>query len=258
MNIPNLTRLAAAAGLILCALPGGAWSADLAAPASDRWTGFYVGAHAGYLQATGDPDICVSVTGLGRDCTGLPADYGLGDGADGVTAGGYLGYNHRIDRFVLGVEGDFDWLSAEDGGTAGPRDVDNPFGPQSLSLNWDASVRLRMGAVVNDQALLYVTGGPGWIGMELDNGFCGSIRSEENISCGDSATAFGWQLGAGAEYFVTEHLSVKAEYLHGWYGETDLNIFSFSEGGSTMKYDARQKLQTNVVRAGFAWHFGGL
>lgn len=241
---------------MLGAWTGAAWAADIAATEPDRWTGFYIGAQAGYLQASGDPDICVSVTGLGRDCTGLPADFGLGDGADGVTAGLYLGYNHRIDRIVLGVEGDFDWLSAEDGGTSGSGDVDSPFGPQSLSLNWDASIRLRMGAVVSERALLYVTGGPSWIGMELDNGFCSVIRGEENISCGDKATAFGWQLGAGAEYFVTDRLSMKAEYLHGWYGETDLNVFTLREGGVELSYEARQNIQTNVVRAGFAWHFG--
>lgn len=258
MDVPGLLRHAAHAAAALLASSGAAWSADLPAPAPARWSGVYVGAHAGYLQGSGDPEICVSVTGLGRDCTGLPQDFGLGDGADGVTAGAYLGYNHRIDRFVLGVEGDFDWLSAESNGTSGPGDVDNPFGPQALSLHWDASLRLRMGAVVGDEALLYVTGGPSWIAMELDNGFCSQIRGEENISCGGSSTAFGWQLGAGAEYFVTDHLSIKAEYLHGWYGETDLNVFTFREGGSEMTYDARQKLQTNILRAGFAWHFGGL
>lgn len=256
MRARTLSRLAAGTCIVLQAWVGCAWAADPAGPAVDRWTGFYIGAHAGYLQSSGDPDICVSVTGLGRDCTGLPSDFGLGDGADGITAGGYLGYNHRIDRFVLGIEGDVDWLTAEDDGTTGPDDVDNPFGPQALSLNWDASVRLRMGAIVGEDTLLYVTGGPSWIAMELDNNFCSLIRGEENISCGDSATAFGWQLGGGAEYFVTDRLSVKAEYLHGWYGETDLNVFTFREGGSRMTYEARQSLQTNVVRAGFAWHFG--
>jgi opacity protein-like surface antigen len=31
------------------------------------------------------------------------------------------------------------------------------------------------------------------------------------VSCGDESTEFGWQLGAGAEYMITEHLSMKAE-----------------------------------------------
>lgn len=254
----NRSSLLLGAGLGLLLAAGPARAADVAVADAGRWTGFYLGAQAGYLQGSGDPGICVSVTGLARDCTGLPADFGLGDGADGVTAGGYLGFNYRIDRLVLGIEGDIAWASAQDSGAGAPADVDNPFGPQSLSLGWDASVRLRLGAIVGERALLYVTGGPGWTGMELDNGFCRTIRGEENISCGGSATAFGWQLGGGAEYFITDRLSMKAEYLHGWYGETDLNIFTIGEAGSAMKYDARQSLQTNVVRAGFAWHFGGL
>jgi outer membrane immunogenic protein len=257
MNPARLSARAAALALALLSATPAGWAADAAAPGSDLWTGVYFGAQAGYLQGDGEPDICVSVTGLGRDCSGLPSDFGLGGNAEGVTVGGYVGYNHRIDQVVLGIEGDFNWDSASNNGVGDPVDVDNPFGPQSTSLNWDASVRARLGMVFGERAMVYVTGGPSWIEAELDNGYCATIRGETNISCGETSTAFGWQLGAGAEYFITDHLSMKAEYLHGWYGNVDLNVFTIADADGELKYEARQDLQTNVVRAGVAWHFGG-
>ena len=57
---------------------------------------------------------------------------------------------------------------------------------------------------------------------------------------------------------MTEHLSIKAEYLHGWYGDADLDLAKLSEGGQYIKYQLKQDLQTNVVRVGVAYHFGAL
>jgi outer membrane immunogenic protein len=241
-----------AAGLLLSVTVGtmSAHAADIA-PAPDLWTGFYLGAQAGYLWGTGsNTDVCFSVTGEGRQCLGNQQGFNLGDiNTDGVTAGGYLGYNYRFDSIVMGLEGDFNWDNAQ-GDIKGQAD---------MSLNWDASIRARLGFVVDERALLYVTGGPSWIETELDINSCSNIMIPAgNASCGDSNTEFGWQLGAGAEYFVTDNLSVKAEYLHGWYGNADLDVVSGSEGSTKFNEYLKQDLQTNVVRAGVAYHFGGI
>ena len=121
-----------------------------------------------------------------------------------------------------------------------------------MSLNWDASIRARLGVIVDERALLYVTGGPSWINAKLDPNICGAVPS--GVSCGDESTEFGWQLGAGAEYMITEHLSMKAEYVHGWYGDADLDVVS----NNGNKFYVKQDLQTNLVRAGIAYHFGSL
>lgn len=112
-----------------------------------------------------------------------------------------------------------------------------------------------------ERALIYVTGGPSWLSMDIGSDLCGYFRSEyagSSVDCGDSGTEFGWQLGAGAEFLLTDHLSLKAEYLHGWYGDQDLNLVTVTEGGDDLEYRFKQTLQTNVVRAGMAYHFGGL
>ena len=262
----NLRRCSAVAAGIFLAATGAVGAAEAAdiAPASDLWTGFYVGAQAGYLQGTGsNADLCVSanVEGPTEGCLGSgeigpTGGFDIGDNnMDGVTAGGYIGYNYRIDSIVLGLEGDFNWDNANGNNSVlGELSYDT-------SLNWDASVRARLGYVVDERALLYVTGGPSWVDAEVSSNLCGIIRSESpggNFNCGDSSTEFGWQLGAGAEYAITEHLSMKAEYLHGWYGDADLDIVKMSDGKMNGKYYLKQDLQTNVVRVGVAYHFGGL
>ena len=256
----RLLRLAAGPACLavtLHAAAGSALSADLPTTVADPWKGFYIGAQAGYLGGSGEPEICATVAGTDRDCSGRASDYGLGDNnPSGVTAGGYLGFNYRINAMVLGVEGDLNWDDASDDGVKGSPDFESVFGPQKVSLNWDASVRARIGMVVGDRAMLYATGGPSWINVELKNDYCNLIEGEPGIRCGDESTELGLQLGAGAEFLVTDNLSVKAEYLHGWYGDTNLNVFTFNDGVDDVTFSSNQNLQTNVFRAGVAWHFG--
>jgi len=251
MNFRRCSILAA--GLLLSVSAGaiGAQAADVEVAATDPWTGFYLGAQAGYMQGSdSNTDLCLKATGFGHECVGRDINFGSAS-PDGVTVGGYLGYNHRIHNFVLGIEGDVNWDNASG---------NNDFGQgvsYGLDLNWDAAIRARLGYVIDERALLYVTGGPSWLNVELDaDAFCNEVASIK-VNCGDSTTKFGWQLGAGAEYALTESLSVKAEYLHGWYGDADLDMVKETVGGITETLYLKQNLQTNVVRAGIAYHFGG-
>jgi outer membrane immunogenic protein len=241
-----------AAGLLLSASTG-AMAADVEVT-PDLWSGFYLGAQAGYMQGTGsDSDLCFSDTGVGSGCFSDADDgFDISDNnMDGVTVGGYVGYNYRIDQVVLGLEGDANWDNANGSSSVlGSLNYDT-------GINWDFSVRARLGLVVDERALLYVTGGPSWVNTDVDTNLGIGVADVANFKSGDESTEFGWVLGAGAEYAITEHLSMKAEYLHGWYGDADLDLFEFSDGVDNTKYVLKQNLQTNVVRVGLAYHFGG-
>jgi outer membrane immunogenic protein len=241
-----------AAGLLFSASTG-AMAADVEVT-PDLWSGFYLGAQAGYMQGTGsDSDLCFSDTGVGSGCFSDADDgFDISDNnMDGVTVGGYVGYNYRIDQVVLGLEGDANWDNANGSSSVlGSLNYDT-------GINWDFSVRARLGLVVDERALLYVTGGPSWVNTDVDTNLGIGVADVANFKSGDESTEFGWVLGAGAEYAITEHLSMKAEYLHGWYGDADLDLFEFSDGVDNTKYVLKQNLQTNVVRVGLAYHFGG-
>ena len=150
----------------------------------------------------------------------------------------------------MGLEGDFNWDNAE-----GSNSILGGLN-YNTSLNWDAAIRARLGVILNERALLYVTGGPSWLSTALDTNLGITPASLVNYNTGDSSTEFGWVVGAGTEYFVSDQLSIKAEYLHGWYNDADLNFATASDGVSTYKTYLKQDLQTNVVRAGIAYHFG--
>lgn len=251
------------AGLLLvAAATGNARAADMADPAGDAWTGFYLGVQAGYVEATGsNAALCLQGTGIPAQCSsdaigqsnlaGIP----VGDNTmAGGALGGYLGVNYRIDRIVLGLEGDANWLAAR-----GSHGIDGGLDYDS-TLKWDASIRARMGWLLDERALLYVTGGPSWIGADIRSDICNDFRADSPgaaLDCSDSQTLSGWQLGAGAELMVTEHLSARAEYLHGWYGNADMTLFDGSADTLNARYTLKQDLQTNLFRAGLSYHFGG-
>ena len=246
-----------AAGLLISASSGfmTAQAADVEVATTDLWSGFYLGAQAGYMQGTGsDADLCLSVSDFGSACfSNLDDGFNISDNnMDGVTVGGYVGYNYRIDSVVLGLEGDGNWNNAN-----GSNSVFGGLNYDS-NINWDFALRARLGLVVDERALLYVTGGPSWMNTDIDTNVGVTPAAVANVSTGDESTEFGWVLGAGAEYAITEHLSMKAEYLHGWYGDADLDLAKESSDLETAKFVLKQNLQTNVVRVGVAYHFGGL
>jgi outer membrane immunogenic protein len=70
-----------------------------------------------------------------------------------------------------------------------------------------------------------------------------------------SRTHAGWTAGAGAEYAVTDNISLKAEYLF-----VQLDGVSGSEVGFAPPVVGSFKtgtLGTHIVRAGLNWRFGG-
>lgn len=79
------------------------------APPSFDWTGFYVGVQGG-LQFQSDDD------------GDAPPSVREPDEAEGPAFGGLIGYDHQFGSFVLGVEGDAQWLGgAGDTASAPPR-----------------------------------------------------------------------------------------------------------------------------------------
>lgn len=181
------------------------------------WSGFYVGAHAGWASGSvlADPI----------------------DAPDETTATGWLlgvqaGANAQFDTFVLGVEGDVAWsnITNEDEISA----VGGPYG--LTDVNWLASLRGRAG-VAFDQVLLYATAG-----------FAGAGVTFNDLDAGDPATDgthFGWTAGVGVEVAVTEDVSVKAEYLY-----YDLGAVTYDDG---VPDDVSFNLHT--IKAGVNFHF---
>jgi outer membrane immunogenic protein len=155
-----------------------------------NWTGFYAGLNVG---------VGIANTNMAVVAPGIP-----GSGT-GLVAGGQIGYNHQINNFVIGVEGDLGYFGVNRGGNA-------LLGGQVFwKTSFDASIRARAGVAV-DRTLLYVTGGVAFADIKLTQNFVGGGGAT------GSQTRVGWTLGAGIEHAVTQNWTVRAEYLYANYG----------------------------------------
>jgi outer membrane immunogenic protein len=180
------------------------------------WTGFYIGANAGYGWAS------------------ISDSIGSADGFDGFLGGAQIGYNWQGpgSPWVFGIEADFQGSAQGQDATAGIFTV-------SLDLPWFATLRGRLGYAAWDRGLVYVTGGAALTQVKASISALGTTVSSDD-------TQFGWTLGAGVEQMFYDRWSAKLEYLYVDSGDSTVTLF-----GTTM--DARVK--NNILRVGVNYHF---
>lgn len=222
------------------ALATAAQAADMTAPATYDWTGFYLGANAGIAWNNSSLDQDVYLDGdRARD---------LRNSIDGdqtaFTAGGLLGYNYQIDQIVLGVEADINYLGFSDSNKNDVLLVDGAYSRTSFEADWFGTIRARLGFAI-DNVLIYGTGGAAYGHMEAD----GKLVIGDDVWKGSTqATNWGWTIGAGAEYGI-DNWSLGLEYLYVDLGdaEWDSNVianndfrgnadYAFSTVRATVKY----------------------
>lgn len=206
------------------------------------WSGFYIGGNGGATWAHSSSTASIAGGLLG----GLSAS-GSSTGSAAL-GGGQIGANFQYDRFVVGLEGDFDWsgLGNNQTNSCGA----GCSGTVKSSLNWLANGRVRAGFVVFDRGLLYGTGG---VAVE-------PLSQNANITIGGvttnlfnlNTTGVGWTIGAGAEAAVFGNLSAKVEYLY-----VDVENFNASSPigivGGTITQNGR--VTQSIVRGGFNYRF---
>ncbi len=151
------------------------------------WTGFYVGANAGY----GFGNVNAGTFALARTVS-------IGD-IDGFVGGGQIGYNYQIGQIVLGVEADIQGADLK---------ASNGFGDR-IKTEYFGTVRGRVG-VAFDRFMPYITGG--WAYGNVKTSIAG-------IGSSDTSHTGGYAVGAGVEYAFTNNWTAKVEYLYVDLGE---------------------------------------
>ena len=148
-------------------------------------------------------------------------------GLYGFTAGDH----YQQGTLLVGGEGDFDFGHVADSasglGTVSTGVVQNFF-----------SARARVGYAL-DRALFYGTGG--YAGANVRG-----VLSGGALGYDQTHVANGWALGAGMEYAVTPHFTVKGEYLYASMGNNTYfsGLNSVSNG-----------VNLNLLRAGVNYKF---
>jgi opacity protein-like surface antigen len=138
-----------------------------------------------------------------------------------------------------------------------------PFGVMGAgraSVDWVSTFRTRFG-VVADRALLYVTGGLAIGGVKQTTwttlNIGGSSPSSYTWSATHSSTRFGGTIGAGIEYALTDHLSIRGQYLYFDLGRSTYGIMQTS-GAATGIFGTSHTSELNgsIASLGFNWRFG--
>jgi outer membrane immunogenic protein len=234
-------------------------------PAPFSWSGCYIGGNAGYgwddtsanLVVPSDPG-SLAFYGPTVSIGALPDVIFYKQ--SGFIAGGQIGCNRQVDRFVVGIEGDLDFAHISGSGGVTP-DVPPTFTPGAFSasstLKWMGTVRARFGFTPFDRWLVYVTGGLAY-GASTHTYSLAFTNPPDNDSASSSVTDYraGPVVGAGVEWAFYSNWSAKAEYLRYDLGtSTDLAV----PGGRALALAAAGRVQplSNYFRdAGSIVRFG--
>jgi len=241
-------------------MPVAAFAADLAprpvepvAPVIEpvfTWTGFYMGLNAGYGRGTLDTDLRAIPTAAPAPLTraiGFAVGGGFGkvkDTAGGFIGGGQLGYNYQFDQnWVVGAEADLQY-SGIDSTAHAIGDDGNPI-TLKTKVDWYGTARLR-GGYAFDRFLVYATGGLAY----------GEVKSKLSVpgeSMSGSDTRFGWTVGGGVEYALTQNWTLRAEYLYVDLGKGKTIDKPTSDDIS--RITAKPDVAMHTVRAGVNYKF---
>ena len=273
-------RIAGAIWLIAAVMmSSGASAADLPvkAPAmalpAFNWTGFYAGVNLGGGWYNGG-----NIGGESNVASILPPGNIVrfptpGSNSAGVTVGGLAGYNYQIGKWVVGAETDINYIDIKSR-RAGSDTVCcfGSFGglltaTETLTVNagsqvdWFGTARGRLGFVPTERLLLYATGGVAYGGVQTSfsnlNTFAPAIIAPR-LWLGDvSETKLGWSAGAGGEVALTEHLTLRAEYLYVDLGTSRVvaNFQGTLLPQSLIHYSADRDTKFSVARAALSYKF---
>jgi outer membrane immunogenic protein len=213
------------------------------APAAYDWNGFYVGVNAGY--------------GGGLFEHPFELDFGpVLPGTIDVTAGGFVGgvqagFNAQMDSILFGIEADIQG-STIDGRVSLDIDLgggDTFDADAGTSLDWFATLRPRLG-LVNDRFVVYATGG---LAMgETTSSITANFNVAPIFDASITNDRFGWTIGAGIEYALTDNITFKTEYLYTDLGSEEIVNLDLG-GGDTFTMDSA--VAFHVVRAGLNFQF---
>ena len=204
-------------------------------PPAPLWTGFYLGAHAGYefSELEGTSAAIAAALTLSDDTFDL----------DGFLAGGQLGYLHQFQNdVVLGLEIDASAVFADDAitGTVAVGGINGAIDPfrAEAELDYLASARLRLGFAM-DEFLPYLTGGVAIAGWQVNGDVAG-------VSFSEDSTAFGGVVGGGVELMLDPNWVAGVEGLYYFFDDSE----DFGTGTDLVEFD-----DVIAVRARLSYKF---
>lgn len=233
---------------------------------SFSWTGAYVGVTAGYVW---DNDHKVRTRGTDAATRANVANRlrppSIGIDGDGFLVGGTVGYNVQLDGspLVFGIEADLSYTDIDDRSTfntpplVGAGNIRSTF---KQELDYLGTVRGRVGYAF-DRVLVFGTGGLAFGKVKTSARFFNNTAAAANpgalaFTDSESKTEYGYAVGGGVEYAVTDNITIKGEYLYYDLGTTTLDVRRTAvapagQAGYKSKFDT----DGHIARVGLNYKF---
>ena len=205
-----------------------------------NWTGFYIGGNFGYGWAKDSSTATSSVPGTAASSFTMK----------GTIAGGQLGMNVQLGKWVLGIESDFQgsWQKLDGPGNATNLNNSVGFAPptnDTTSMDWFGTTRGRLG-VAADRFLVYGTAGLAYASVRTQASTAGFTIIK------DSPVKIGWAAGGGIETMVGQNWIIRGEYLHlDFGGSSD----TYTTAGGAITATLHQRITDDIVRVGVNYMF---
>ena len=214
------------------------------------------GANATFCEAAPDAS-AVNGTAVAASGTGT-----LSDGA--FTGGVQAGVNWQTGAFVFGAEGDVGVMRLQKSASASGTFPFPFLGTRytltdSVSTDWLATVRARLGFAITPQLLIYATGGAAFTRVEFASRYADNAI-DANFPGGTGSGSIrtiktGWTVGGGMQWALDRNWSVKAEYLYADFGSVSVPVPTSNTPAYSQTMLVSSDLVAQLVRVGIDYRF---
>ena len=274
----KVTYFVASLGVMLFGLTS--FSAQAEAP---NWSGPYAGLSGGYLSSqskwsnqsnTGTESGIFGFEPYNQSFYYAPDSTGSQTfNSSGAQIGVFGGYNWQIDKYIIGLEGDFSWANNSSSKNFIPGLSGNCTGGYSCSgdstsvkLGWNASLRPRFGYLLTPDTLLYGTAGLAVQSVKISqtcqfsntDPACQNMPTSPSSTATNNYTALGYALGAGVEKMIDAWV-IRAEYRYNQYN--NINVSSLLSSPTintktvTTTSNSNVRISTQLINLGVAYRF---
>jgi outer membrane immunogenic protein len=221
------------------------------------WTGTYVGANVGGVW--GSFDVNPATT---NNLTGGVSAPGVMDANNSSLIGGIqAGYNWQIGQWVVGFEQDYQFTGLKQTASfAAPAGMFLAGDSIAAKTDYLAATRAKVG-MAWDRALIYAAGGLETGEFDVTSSYVtrGPGGSPALGFTDASKLHFGFNVGAGVDYAVTNNVFIGVEYRYLDLGKETYNLGAFTPAGAAAQtVSSSVNLTASEVTARLNFKLGGL
>ncbi len=212
--------------------------------AAENFNGPYIGLQIGYADGKHNGEEF-------RD-DGTLTGWTSKNTTNNILFGGLVGYNKTFtNNILIGIEADYDYRNANKKSLELADGVPSSYYTVKNKINSSASLRAKLGYIFNsNKTLAYITGGYAGADIKSTYNTIGDGISLDSAESSNTQWHNGWILGLGAEHYINDKFSAKAEYRYADFGKKDADVTNPGLFNYHQNYD-----KENSIRIGINYHF---